>query len=277
MGPDFICVGLQKAGTRWLHDQLRQTGGAWMPPIKEINYFHKKSFKPGNMEELKSLRKRFLNFKSLHRSLDRKFYSAFEKGLIPGNYTDDWYFSLFADKGTYISGDISPNYSSLNDAQVSRISEQLPNASVLLLLRHPVDRVKSAMSMKVRDGSILEEDINSIDRVRSFVSRKGVARLSYPTQIWQRWLEYFGSERCKFFFMEDIKCNPEMVRSQVSDFIGLESPKFRLPANFNRKSKEKKYRFSNEIEFYLYEFFHDEIIKCQEMFKGHALNWKSNF
>lgn len=277
MGPDFLCVGLQKAGTRWLHDQLRQASGAWMPPIKEINYFNGKSFKPGNVDELKSMRKRFFNFKSLHYSLDRKFYSAFERGLVPENYNDDWYFSLFTNKGAYVSGDISPAYSSLNDAEVSRVAELLPNTSVLLLLRHPVDRIKSAMSMSIRNGRILEEDVQSLDGVLKFLSKKGVVRRSYPSKIWQRWLKYFGSERCKFFFMEDISRHPEMVRNQISDFIGLENSNFRLSADFNRKSKNKRYNFSSEVEAYLYEFFHEEIVKCQEVFESHAVNWRARF
>ena len=39
-GPDFICIGAQKAGTRWLFDQLAFHPGFWMPPIKELHYLN---------------------------------------------------------------------------------------------------------------------------------------------------------------------------------------------------------------------------------------------
>ena len=44
-GPDFICIGMQKAGTRWLYQQLRGHPEFWMPPIKELNFFN------GNLEK----------------------------------------------------------------------------------------------------------------------------------------------------------------------------------------------------------------------------------
>lgn len=273
MGPDFLCVGMQKAGTRWLHDQLRAVSGAWMPPIKEINYFNKSSFKPGNIKDLKKLSRRFFDFKNPHRALDRKFLADFERGLIRENYNDDWYFSLFANKGSNVSGDISPGYSGLNDVQVSSVAEKLPDTLVLLLLRHPVDRAKSAMSMYVRNGQLREEDIQSLEGVKNALSKKSISKHSYPSQIWQRWVMHFGSERCKYFFMEDIRDNPEAVRAQASEFIGLDSPKFKLPADFNRKAKNKGVPFPEEIEAYLYDYFRDEILKCQKIFQGHALNW----
>jgi hypothetical protein len=48
-GPDFICVGLQKAGTRWLYQQLRGHRDFWMPPIKELNFLNGNFEKEGNL------------------------------------------------------------------------------------------------------------------------------------------------------------------------------------------------------------------------------------
>ena len=38
-GPDFLCIGAQKAGTHWLYDQLQHHDDFWMPPIKELHFF----------------------------------------------------------------------------------------------------------------------------------------------------------------------------------------------------------------------------------------------
>ena len=38
VGPDFICIGMQKAGTGWAYDQLQYHPDFWMPPVKEIHY-----------------------------------------------------------------------------------------------------------------------------------------------------------------------------------------------------------------------------------------------
>ena len=49
-GPDFICIGLQKAGSRWLYEQLREHPDFWMPPIKELRFFN------GNVDKEANLR-----------------------------------------------------------------------------------------------------------------------------------------------------------------------------------------------------------------------------
>ena len=40
-GPDFVCIGAQKAGTTWLFDNLEVQAGVWMPPEKELHYFNR--------------------------------------------------------------------------------------------------------------------------------------------------------------------------------------------------------------------------------------------
>src|SRR5437762_8195064 len=60
IGPDFICIGMPKAGTAWLHDQLRHHPDFWMPPVKEVNYLlgDPRSMK-NTIRQLGRVRKRF--------------------------------------------------------------------------------------------------------------------------------------------------------------------------------------------------------------------------
>src|SRR5690242_15668363 len=37
--PDFLCIGVQKAGTTWLYENLKMHSGIFMPDKKEIDYF----------------------------------------------------------------------------------------------------------------------------------------------------------------------------------------------------------------------------------------------
>jgi hypothetical protein len=46
-GPDFMCIGAQKAGSRWLYDQLALHPSFWMPPIKELQLHYFDSAGPG--------------------------------------------------------------------------------------------------------------------------------------------------------------------------------------------------------------------------------------
>ena len=44
MGPDFICLGAQKAGTAWLSQCLQAHPNLWNPGIKELHFFDRASF-----------------------------------------------------------------------------------------------------------------------------------------------------------------------------------------------------------------------------------------
>src|SRR5438045_2764086 len=58
-GPDFFCIGAQKAGTGWLYEQLRSHRDFWMPPMKELHYFdrHPRSDPPIEQRTLPVARK----------------------------------------------------------------------------------------------------------------------------------------------------------------------------------------------------------------------------
>ena len=47
-GPGFVGIGMQKAGTRWLHDQLQSHPELWLPLGKELHFFDR-GFEPPNL------------------------------------------------------------------------------------------------------------------------------------------------------------------------------------------------------------------------------------
>src|SRR5689334_22455650 len=136
-GPDFICIGMIKAGTGWLYDQVRNHPDFWMPPVKEIRYL---SRDPVKMEMVE---------KFADRARSRRMHSR-------GNRNDPWsdrdmaflqeaiackgeprsfqrYSSLFRFKDEKLSGDISPGYSRLDAEVISLISRHLPKLKIVLL------------------------------------------------------------------------------------------------------------------------------------------------
>src|SRR6266496_6866850 len=60
------------------------------------------------------------------------------------------YGQLFESKASLLSGDISPNYSTLSDKVIRRVVGYFPNLKVIFLARDPVERVWSHLSMEVR-------------------------------------------------------------------------------------------------------------------------------
>ena len=45
--PDFLCIGVQKAGTTWLYEAARSHNGMRLPPLKELNFFDRRAFRAG--------------------------------------------------------------------------------------------------------------------------------------------------------------------------------------------------------------------------------------
>ena len=38
-GPDFIGIGMERAGTSWLFTQISSHPDIWVPPLKELHFF----------------------------------------------------------------------------------------------------------------------------------------------------------------------------------------------------------------------------------------------
>jgi len=194
-GPDFICVGAQKAGTRWLFDQLAFHPGLWMPPIKELHYFNQS--------------KRFLRFaRPLHenavrslRSTNRRRSRAAERPLVEedigwlearmwlhGQPLDlDLYARLFNPKGGRLSGDICPPYAILAAESAKAVRERFPAARIVYLVRDPIDRLWSQYCMILRRKP--KEAPESLETVKAFVAHgTGRAHSSMRAAI-ARWRE----------------------------------------------------------------------------------------
>src|SRR6266853_549302 len=107
--PDFLCVGIHKGGTTWLYQQLDSHPDFWMPPLKELHYFDQL----GKVQRLASPRcrdERDVRFLESMKSLAAKPYMDLEH-----------YAQLFESKGPLLSGDISPNYSTLSGGVIRRV------------------------------------------------------------------------------------------------------------------------------------------------------------
>src|SRR5262245_30617021 len=122
-GPDFLCIGLQKAATGWLYDQLQFHPEFWMPPIKELHFFDR-SFPNKRIQAAVSRILSDFEGKSAARlakgdrpfdERDRDFFEVVRSCI--GQPADlDRYAALFRTKGDLLAGDITPAYSNLDEA-----------------------------------------------------------------------------------------------------------------------------------------------------------------
>ncbi len=212
-----------------------------MPPIKELHYFDQLSrvqrTAPPRCRDERDLR--FLeNIKSLSDEPDMNL---------------EHYARLFEPKGSLLSGDISPNYSTLNNKVIRQVVGYFPNLKVIFLARDPVERVWSHLSMEVRYRQIEPFDVTDIDQVNRNVLRRGMLLRSYR--------------------------NPAELRRSILHFLGADpdKPSRRVTADCNSWAGVEKLPLADKVRSHLAQFFKKELKTCAARLGGPARDWPARY
>ncbi len=232
--PDFLCIGAHKGGTTWLYQQLDSHPDFWMPPFKELHYFDQLS----NVERASSPRcrdERDLRFLESIKNLSAKPYIDLEH-----------YARLFEAKGSLLSGDISPNYSTLSNEVIRQVAGYFPTLKVIFLARDPVERVWSHLSMEVRYRQIEPFDVTNIDEVNRNLVRRGLLLRSYPSAV------------------VALDADPAKRGS-------------RAMADYNGWAGVEKLPLTDEVRSHLARFFKKELKTCAARLGGPARDWPARY
>ena len=165
-GPTLLyCVGATKAGTSWLYRYLHDHPDCVMPAVKEAHYWD--TFDAGSRDRqlvnfrvrLRELRADKTNAASEGRkwqvdNLDRRINQmksllAVLEGSRNGDAAYlDW---VQGDHDTAVlTGDMTPNYATLDDEILARMRDAAPTSKFLFLIRDPLDRLWSHIRMQAR-------------------------------------------------------------------------------------------------------------------------------
>jgi hypothetical protein len=275
-GPDFLCIGQQKAGTTWLYDQLAAHPSFWMPPVKELHYFNKglrprarsgKSERPGEEQR----RKRDVS------PPDQQFAEAAQK-VFGTSFDFPGYRALFAPKGALISGDITPGYSVLDRSEIDRIAAALPDAKILLLVRDPLQRLWSMFRMQVAQKDFDAAVLQDWSQLKTLIEKKGTRTRSFATRLWKDWTAAAGPERVSFYFFDDIAAEPARVRAAIIDRLGGDPAQpSAIPLDYNRHVFGEKLPMTDTIRGHLVSHFREELLAGAEIFGGHAKEWARRY
>jgi hypothetical protein len=266
-GPDFLCIGAHKAGTTWLYQQLDSHPDFWMPPVKELHYFDQLSrVQRAAHPRCRDERDR--------RFLDRLKSLSAEAGIDLENYG-----RLFEPKVSLVSGDISPNYSTLNNKVVQQVVGYFRNLKVIFLARDPVERVWSHLSMEVHYRQIEPFDVTNIDEVNRNLLRRGMLLRSYPSAVVARWKRYVDPEQFRVYFFDDLQRDPAELRRSILRFLGADpdKPSGRLNADYNSWTRMEKLPLTNKVRSHLAQFFKKELKTCAARLGGPARDWPARY
>jgi hypothetical protein len=264
--PDFLCIGAQKSGTTWLYQQLHLHPDFWMPPQKELHYFdllgHARFFGPPRKEDERDL----CFLEAMKKLRDKPFIDL------------EGYAQLFELKGSLISGDITPAYSTLNEEIISRIVRRFPKLKIIFLARDPVERALSQLSMDV--GLELSKPFNvaDTDEVIEKLLHPGVLLRSHPSTIVARWRRYVHPDQFRIYFFEELEHAPASLFSSIVSFLGGDPRKTRARLNGKGKANSKgKLQFPDQVRCDVARFFEPELKACAAELGGPATAWPARY
>ncbi|MBA4116584.1 MAG: sulfotransferase domain-containing protein [Rubrobacter sp.] len=231
--PDFLVIGTMKGGTTFLYHLLSQHPLVEPAASKEIHFFD----------------------------------ALYEEGA-------DWYRNCFPtprqkDGRTTITGEATPYMSNRHSPE--RVSEMVPQARLIALLRNPVDRAYSHYQQMVRRGGekqTFEEAVEAEIAAsrppdttgdgnragsRPGPSRSRSSYLSRGVYVEQlvRWAEHFDEEQTLVLKSEDFFGSPVDTLEVVLGFLGLPEwePEPSEPRGKNSDERKKfKGKYKREMD-----------------------------
>ncbi|MFL6690728.1 MAG: sulfotransferase [Alphaproteobacteria bacterium] len=286
-GPDFICIGMPKSGTGWLFDQLKYHPDFWMPPIKELAYLSH------GTPRLKAAQRRFDAANTAgglqkfsdwaNRRTDDSRDLAFLKEVNDsvGREIDlEFYSALFSYKEGALSGDISSGYGLVDPEIVSGLEQRLPSTKIFLLVRDPVARAWSHISMWHRAGTVEKALLRDPDAFRNFLEGSvHLQKISFPSRIVAHWREAAPTLKFRSFLFDEIAENPVAARREILLYLGADPGKQSGPleAGYNKKATNKKLKLHDRAKSVLVDYFKEELAACAELFGERGKIWARRY
>ena len=200
--PNLIVVGAAKSGTTSLWHYLMSHPEIFMSEIKETNFFsHQLMTRNNPIKDLEN------------------------------------YESLFENKENYkIRGEVSNSYLTFADKVAPRIKELIPDCRILIILRHPVERLYSRYWHAVRDQYWKDtfSKYSETSKSTEIISDKI-----------QTYVNIFGQKSVRIVFLEEYNKNLDIFYEGLFSFLGVK--KTNLPNSHLNKSGKTKWKFLNDF------------------------------
>lgn len=146
--------------------------------------------------------------------MPRKELHYFDRKLDRG---DKWYVEQFAAGEGYVTGEITPAYSTLGLDEVSHVHTLLPGIKIIFLMRNPIERAWSQAVMRYeRQGGVTTEE-----EFMSFLELSSRRRLSDYLRTLSNWRNFYPEASIFVGFLEDIHFYPDLFLHRVHDFLDI--------------------------------------------------------
>lgn len=213
--PDFVCIGAQKAGTSWLHRELRAHPELWLPATKELHYFDRAwggrlSRHLVQRSSVGDVARRRLRGAVLDRSLAGM-------RLVFHQRTMANYGRLFDAADDLLSGEVTPAYALLDDEVIAEFATAVPHCKIIFILRDPVDRASAHVRMFSKRFGMAVPEWGDVPAAK----QSPILRKSQYCDDLDRWQRAFGVDQVFVGFFDDLRADPASFLESVLDFLGV--------------------------------------------------------
>ncbi len=272
MLPDFLCIGAQKAGTTWLHHNLKDHPEVWLPPVKELHYFDYPHRTPlickvaGSTRHHSRARAEVRQFLSV---LTQPALRSWHRRFLFHPRDDRWYASLFAPAPEQISGEMTPGYATLSDSSVAHVHALFPDLKIILLLRNPIHRIWSAAAMHFSKRGYRSLDDVDVPRLLNYFRESGPRKRSDYLRTLDTWEAYFEPRQMFIGFFDQLEQAPGLLLKEICRFLAIDDAAVHTPEYVNEKLNARSYpQMPPGILEYLIRCYGDQIQQLHQRFSN---------
>jgi hypothetical protein len=271
-GPDFICIGAQRAGTSWLYAVLERHPAFWLPPIKELHFFDDPLLRNGPRYY------RFLRMRLVAGLGFRRPLSVWDLRYFLHKRSDAWYCRLFEQgkRRGLLTGELTPSYATLDENAFVRMRSINPSTKIIFIMRDPIMRSwSSVLKSRQKHGThdVLTPEV-AIDHSR----REGVISKSSYVETINRLERVFPKDQVFYGFFDEIASQPAAFIDRVLSFLGAETGDIgRILPSSPIGSAASGRKPPLEFERALAVQFLDDVRMLSEKFDGPPRTWRRRY
>jgi len=243
----LFCIGAQKAGTTWLHNQLRKSD-AFHATLKEFHYWDTVRapyirWDRMNSDHVMSRFHRFDPMVRIIRFMSLRHYKVstlhqkmqISDPLDPSSYID----LLTFDAGDrQVIGDMTPSYALCSTSTFREMAALHHNSRFIFIMRDPIDRLISGVKHRLRKS---QRDDIGVRHVRAYI-REALEDPYNPDQRRSRYehtlrnlLEAVPHDRILLLFFEDLF--QQVTMDRIYDFARISPMKIIAETRVNEGLK----------------------------------------
>jgi hypothetical protein len=137
------------------------------------------------------------------------------------HHTVHWYARQFTEAGDRVRGEITPNYAELKADRIDVVADLLPEARLLLMLRHPVDRAWSHAQMNL--ARQLKRPVESVPTPEYIAHARSAHSLDSGDYVGivDRWTRRYPLDQLWIGTFDQMVTDPRSLLTALFGFLGV--------------------------------------------------------